>query len=422
MSKRISRRTLMVGVGATGAGAVVAAGGGYVLGKEGAASPTMATGTNIVQPFYGQHQPGIITPAQEHLHFAAFDLTTSDYTAVRSLLQIWSNAAATMMRGQPLGEGLTPAHAPPADTGEALGHTAERLTITIGFGAGIFIKDGQDRYGLAAQRPEALIDIPPMAGDVLQPGRSNGDLCVQACSDNPQVAFHAVRNLARLARGFAVIRWSQLGFNRTASTSKGQETPRNLLGFKDGTNNLKGEDSDLMVRYIWVDKAAGPAWMVNGSYVVTRRIRMHLESWDRDSLDDQQRVIGRNKISGAPLGQKNEFDPVDLTTKDNQNQTFIDPRAHISLARGDGSIKILRRGYSYTDGMDSETGELDAGLFFIAYQRDPRKQFVPLQTSLGRYDLLNEYITHTSSAIFACPAGALPGGFVGETLFTRRGV
>lgn len=422
MSKQISRRALMVGAGATGAGVVVAAGSGYVLGKNGSPSPALASSTSVTLPFYAQHQAGIITPAQEHLHFAAFDLTTSDYTAVRSLLQIWSSAAATMTSGQPLGEGATPPHAPPVDTGEALGHTAERLTITIGFGPGIFVKNGQDRFGLAAQRPAALIDIPPMAGDVLQPERSDGDLCVQACSDNPLVAFHAVRNLARLARGLAVMRWSQLGFNRTASTSKGQETPRNLMGFKDGTDNLKGEDNDLMDRHVWVDKTDGPSWMVNGSYVVTRRIRMHLESWDRDSLEDQQKVIGRDKIIGAPLGQKNEFDTVNLTAKDAQSQLFINQRAHVSLAIGDGSIKILRRGYSYTDGMDSETGELDAGLFFIAYQRDPRKQFVPLQTSLGRHDLLNEYITHTSSAIFACPAGASQSGFVGETLFPRRGV
>jgi len=422
MSKRITRRSLLVGAGTTGVGAAAVVSGGYALSHGRTVSIEPKSDTSTVLPFYGNHQPGIITSAQEHLHFASFDLTTNDPTAVRGLLLIWSNAVATMMKGQPLGEGTTPPHSPPADTGEALGHQAERLTVTIGFGPTLFIKDGKDRYGLAAHRPEALIDIPPMAGDALEVERSGGDLCVQACSDNPLVAFHAVRNLARLGRGLAVMRWSQLGFNRTASTSKGQETPRNLMGFKDGTNNLKGEDSSLMDEHIWVNKNDQPAWMLGGSYLVARRIRMHLESWDRDFLEDQQRVIGRHKVTGAPLGKAHEFDAVDLVAKDAKGEPLIHENAHIRLAGNESGIKILRRGYSYTDGMDSQTGELDAGLFFLAYQRDPRKQFVPLQTRLAQNDLLNEYITHTSSAIFACPGGIAQGGFIGETLFPRQGV
>lgn len=421
MKKQITRRSLLVGAGVAGAG-VTLAGGGYALGKELGTVKANPTSPNVVVPFYGVHQPGIVTPAQEHLHFAAFDVTTKDRAAIRSLLQIWSDAIATMMKGEALGEGTTPAHSPPADTGEALGHTAERLTVTIGFGPTLFIKDGVDRFGLASQRPAPLIDIPPMRGDALQPERSGGDICVQACSDNPQVAFHAVRNLARLGRGLVVMRWSQLGFNRTASTSKGQATPRNLMGFKDGTNNLKVEDSALMDQHVWVGKNEQPDWMAGGSYSVVRRIRMHLESWDRDFIEDQERVIGRAKINGAPLGKTDEFSPVDLVGKDKDGEFFIDTNSHIRLAIGEGKIKILRRGYSYTDGMESETGELDAGLFFVAYQRDPRAQFVPLQTQLSRNDLLNEYITHTSSAIFACPGGASQNGFVGERLFTRQGV
>lgn len=423
MNKQITRRSLLVGAGVAGAG-VTLAGGGYALGRELGATTAQAhtVSANVTIPFYGMHQPGIVTPAQEHLHFAAFDLMTDDRAAVRSLLQIWSSAIATMMSGEALGEGATPVHSPPADTGEALGHTAERLTVTLGFGPTLFLKDEKDRYGLAAQRPVPLVDIPPMAGDALQPARSGGDLCVQACSDNPQVAFHAVRNLARLGRGLTVMRWSQLGFNRTASTSTGQETPRNLMGFKDGTNNLKAEEGTLMDQYVWVPQTDSPTWMVGGSYLVARRIRMHLESWDRDYLEDQERVIGRHKINGAPLGKTKEFDPVDLTAKDKTGELLMDTNAHVRLAIGDGKIKILRRGYSYTDGMDPETGELDAGLFFIAFQRDPRAQFIPLQTQLARNDLLNEYITHTSSAIFACPGGASQGGFVGEKLFTRPGV
>jgi deferrochelatase/peroxidase EfeB len=292
---------------------------------------------------------------------------------------------------------------PPDDTGEALGLTPARLTITFGFGPTLF----DDRFGLASKRPAALIDLPPFADDSLQPERSGGDLAVQACADDPQVAFHAVRNLARIGRGIVYMRWSQLGFGRTSSTSRAQDTPRNLMGFKDGTNNIKLEDEDALRRFVWVGEGDDPAWMRNGSYLVSRRIRMLIEVWDRATLDDQEQTIGRHKSSGAPLGATREFDAVD------RSKLPVD--AHVRLAKSD--VRILRRGYSFTDGVDDRLGQLDAGLFFLAFQRDPRTQFVPLQRRLAQNDALNEYISHTGSAIFAVPPGATgPGRFVGDGL------
>jgi deferrochelatase/peroxidase EfeB len=418
MSTKISRRGALLTLGATGAGLALV-GGGYTA-RSAQESLASAAAANEVVPFYNAdtHQAGIATPAQEHLHFASFDLTSESIDEVRALLRIWTSAAATMTTGKPIGEGKFPEHTPPPDTGEALEHAASRLTITFGFGPTFFTRDGKDRYGLAARRPAVLTEIPPMPGDALQPERSGGDLCVQACSDNPLVAFHAVRNLARLARGLTVMRWSQLGFNRTASTSSTQETPRNLMGFKDGTNNIKAEDHTQMDQNVWVGARDNPTWMRGGSYLVARRIRMHLESWDRDYLADQETVIGRYKVSGAPLHGTKEFDTVNLQTKNASGEPAIPIDSHIRLAIGDGSIKLLRRGYSYTDGMDYETGELDAGLFFIAFQRNPQTQFIPLQLSLARNDMLNEYITHVGSAVFACPPGTHEGGFIGEGLFS----
>ena len=65
---------------------------------------------------------------------------------------------------------------------------------------------------------------------------------------------------------------------------------------------------------------------------------------------------------------------------------------------------------------DPDTGLLDAGLFLIAYQKDPREQFVPIQRLLGGSDSLNEYIRHTSSALFAVPPGCQPGRYLGQNL------
>lgn len=352
----------------------------------------------------------MLPPPQAHLVFATFDVTTEQRSAVRDLLRTWSLHAARMSEGQLIGGNLTNSKLPPDDNGETLGLPSANLTITIGFGPTLFIRDGVDRFGLAGQRPSSLTDIPPMQRDALQAERSGGDLCIQACADDPQVAFHAIRNLSRAARGVAVVRWMQRGFMSLPTNAKGDaETPRNLFGFKDGTANINTNDNTLMNRSVWVNSSEQPAWMRNGTYLVARRIRMFTEVWDRSSLDDQQKTLGREKLSGAPFGEKDEFASV--------NFNALPQDSHVRLARGDGQIQILRRGYSYIDGIDPKTGELDVGLFFISFQRDIQQQFIPMLSRLAASDALNEYISHTSSAVFACPPGTNKDGYVGETLF-----
>ncbi len=406
----ITRRRLLASAGIGAAGVGLGA-GGYLIGQE-TAEASEGEGTGRV-PFYGEHQAGIDTPAQDRLHFAAFDLVSEDPVALRELMQEWSLAAAEMTAGQMIGDVNDLEPAPPDDTGETVGLAPSSLTVTFGFGPGLFEKPGLD---LAAKRPAALKPIPPLPADELNELESGGDICVQACSDDPQVAFHAVRNLARIGRGTVVMRWSQLGFGRTATTSRSQDTPRNLMGMKDGTANIRAEDTEAMDRFVWVGDE-GPGWMRGGSYLVTRRIRMLLEIWDRSSLEDQEQTIGRHKYSGAPLGGTDEFEPLPLD-EERGGKPVIPVDAHVRLAsaRENSSERILRRGYSFTDGVDESLGELEAGLFFIAFQRDPEQQFVAIQRRLGGSDALNEYIKHVGSAVFAVPPGAKPGGFVGETL------
>jgi deferrochelatase/peroxidase EfeB len=400
--------------GALGTAGVIAAGGaGFGIAR--ASEPASSSAAPVVA-FYGAHQAGIATPAQDRLAFAAFDITTTDPMAVQTLLGLWAAAAAQLTKGLPVGAVDTTPEAPPIDTGEAVGLSAANLTITVGFGPGLF----DDRFGLAARRPAALADIPALPGDNLDPDMSGGDLCVQACADDPTVAFHVIRNFARLARGTAVLRWTQLGFGRTSSTSSTQTTERNLLGFKDGTRNIKSQDTTDFDDFVWVGAETDQPWMEGGSYLVARRINMRIESWDTDYLADQENVIGRFKTSGAPLTGKAEFDTPNLTAKTSTGSLVIPANAHIRLAAPESNSgqKILRRGYSFTDGIDATTGFLDAGLFFIAYQQDPRKQFVPIQSQLGQNDNLNEYIQHTGSALFAVPPGlSAAGDWWGKTLF-----
>jgi deferrochelatase/peroxidase EfeB len=313
--------------------------------------------------------------------------------------------------------GLNP-YAPPTDTGEALGLPASQLTLTIGFGPGFFLKDGKDRFGIAGQKPAALAVLPKFPNETLDPARCGGDIVVQACANDPQVAVHAIRNLARVGFGTVAVRYSQLGFGRTSSTTREQTTPRNMFGFKDGTANLKAEDTAALDRHVWVADGDGPGWLTGGSYLVSRRIRMRIEPWDRTTLHEQERVIGRHKGTGAPIGSTDEFTELDFQATGQHGKPLIDADSHVRLASKEnlGGIEILRRGYNFTDGSDG-FGHLDAGLFFIAFVRNPVTHFIPMQTQLAASDLLNEYITHTGSAVFACPPGVGDGDYWGSTLF-----
>ncbi len=433
-----SRRAFLGGAG-TLAAAAGAAGMGAARAQpaaKGISTQGQSQGRDVAEPFWGEHQAGILTAQQNHTYFAAFDLVSDRAGDVVKLLQAWTAAAARMATAQtaaPLGADTSVAA---ADSGEALGLAPSRLTVTFGFGPGLFEKGGHDRYGLAAQRPAALEDLPVFHGDQLEPARTGGDLSVQACADDPQVAFHAVRQLARLAGEAVSLRWVQAGFTSNAAAD---DTPRNLMGFKDGTQNpiavrptervggivqpnpLSPDD------IVWAG-SEGPGWMHGGSYLVVRRIRMAIEHWDATDLDFQEQTIGRRKVSGAPLGGTHEFEPLDLDATDKDGNPVIADNAHVRMAAAssNGGAQMLRRGYSYNDGVNMTAErwppwrnalEYDAGLLFICYQRDPRGAFTRVFEPMAKLDALNQFVTHTGGGLFAVPPGAAEGEFIGQRLF-----
>ena len=407
-----SRRRLLAGAGAAGAGVVAGGLAGYLGGRATAPPAASADGagvagdSDLTVPFYGPHQAGIATETQDRLAFGSLNVVDGTSRAdLHDLLRQWTRAAAAMTRGALVGE-VAQADAPPLDTGEAIGSPVSRLTITVGYGPSLF----DHRFGLAGRKPAALAQLPPLPNEDLDPDSCGGDLCVQACSDDPLVAFHAVRNLARLGMGVVEHNWMELGFGKTSSTATSQATPRNLLGFKDGTRNIKAEQTALMDDYVWAGAESDQSWLRGGSYLVARKIRMFIENWDRDYLQDQEHVIGRTKVGGAPLSGGTEFSPPDFAAG------AIPASAHIRLASHEHNhgTRILRRGYSYTDGIDPEAGTLLGGLFFIAFMKSP-SQFIRLQQSLAA-DALNEYIQHVGSAVFACPPGLRRGQHWGDDL------
>jgi deferrochelatase/peroxidase EfeB len=378
---------------ATAGGLVAAAG----LARLARAAPEGA--------FFGEHQAGIATPQQTQTYFAALDLVANKPGGIVRMLRAWTETAARLTRGEDA----------PGDSGEAAGLGPAGLTLTFGIGAGLF----GDRYGLAARRPEALVDLPAFNGDQLVAERSGGDLSIQACANDPQVAFHAVRQLVRLAEGVATVRWTQTGF---VPATKPGETPRNLMGFKDGTRNPTN-----LADPVWVGNE-GPAWMRGGSYVVVRKIRIALEHWDRTDVDFQEETVGRHKRSGAPIGREREHDAPDFEAVDQDGNPVIAENAHLRMAAREtnGGVQILRRGYSYNDGANFTAErwppwrqgiEYDAGLLFLAYQRDPRTGFIRLFENMAKIDALNQFTTHVGSGLFACPRGMREGEFLAQELF-----
>ncbi|HEY1530291.1 MAG TPA: iron uptake transporter deferrochelatase/peroxidase subunit [Galbitalea sp.] len=410
----LTRRGFFLGAGGFAASGLVvgaAAGGAAGFGLARATGSETAATADVVYPYYDQeHQGGVQTEPQKYSVFMTYDLTTSSRSDVQVLLARWTAAIAQMTKGQPIGNPQPPgASSVAVDSGEALDLGAQALTVTVGLGPGLF----DSRFGLASKRPKLLKKLPDLPSDQLQDEFTGGDLCLSACADDPQVAYHAIRNLSRMARGTAATRWTVTGFGR-ASAGPSQQTPRNLLGFKDGTRNITSDlDFD---KWVWV-KGETEDWMNGGSYLVARKIHQSIETWDTDRIGDQENVFGRSKLEGAPLTGHGEFDTPDFTKKRADGSLVIPANSHIALAshENNGGIRIHRRSYNYTEGID-DVGQIDAGLLFVAFMNDPA-HFITLQKRLGSSDRLNEYIQHIGSALFAVPRGPRTGSYIAAELF-----
>ena len=357
---------------------------------------------DVKYDFYGEHQAGITTPSQRNIYFLVMDLHTDKLDDVKQMFKDWTTYAANLTQGKNIKPYEKNPFVPPTDTGEADSMGAYGLTLTFGISPS-FLK----KMGLTHKQPKEFQDLPKFPRDQLRENLTGGDICIQACAEDAQVAFHAVRQLVRQARSNITMRWSQSGF---VGFDTGNQTPRNLFAFKDGTANqstIKAADKNL-----WAD---APDWMKGGTYLVTRIIQMHLETWDRTSLKGQEDTFGRHRDSGAAIGQKGEFDTFDVHAKDAQGKAVIPEISHMGLAKRTG-VEMLRRSYSYSSGINPATGQFDSGLLFISFQKSP-EQFIIIQNALGRLDKMNEYTTHIGSGLFACFGGILQGGYIGQALF-----
>ena len=393
-NKKIDRREFLKKAGIGGAGLALGVSGASAFFANKAQEEKKISDGGEEISFYGEHQAGITTLMQKNIYFVVLDLHSTDKEEVIQMFKDWTDYSSKLVDGELVKKDGSNALLPPSDTGETVGLNPYRLTLTFGVSAD-FLK----KMGLEKKRPKEFRDLPPFPKEQLQEKYTGGDIVIQACADDEQVAFHAVRNLVRKARNTVTMKWSQSGF---AAIGDRMSTPRNLFGFKDGTANVtKEKDFDQV---IWTDS---DDWMKGGTYMAVRRIQMFLETWDRTNLQEQENTFGRYKESGAPFGKKDEFDEVDLA--------LLPVDSHVRLAK-EVNKPIYRRSYSYSDGIVEKTGQFDTGLLFLAFQKNP-DSFVKVQTNLGAQDKMNEYVTHIGSGLFACFAGVKKGEYLGQKLF-----
>ncbi|MCO8269273.1 Dyp-type peroxidase [Actinoplanes sp. TRM 88003] len=383
-----SRRHLLTGAAAAGLGAAAGAGLMTAAGADDpvpvAATEALTTGTATV-PFHGSRQAGIAEDPPAHASFVAFTLPAgTDRRSLARMMRLLTDDARRLTQGVPaLG-----------DTDATLAPLPARLTVTFGFGPGLY---------RAAGLPSPIADLPKFKIDRLERRWSGGDLLLQICADDPLTVAHTQRMLVKDTRPFGAVRWVQQGFRRSPGVQAPEHTQRNVMGQLDGTANPRGAEIDPAV------------WNSDGSTtLVVRRMRAEIETWDKLAVADKENAVGRRLESGAPLSGTREHDEPDFTKLDASGLPAMPDFSHVTRARvTDPSLKLLRRPYNY-DGVPNAAGHPDSGLIFASFQKDIVRQYVPIQQRLAEKDLLNEWITPIGSAVFAVPPGCAEDGWVGD--------
>jgi deferrochelatase/peroxidase EfeB len=417
-----NRRSILLGVGAAGGAFAAGLTTARAAEKQGerVTDAPVSDKTQQRQSFYGLHQAGIVTPRPAAGMIASFHVLAKTPEDVERLFKTLSSRNAFLMKG-----GTPPQlddKLPPSDSG-LLGPVvpSDNLTMTVSLGSSFF----DQRDWLLPHKPARLTRMRAFRNDALDADLCHGDLALQICSNTPDTNIHALRDILKNLPDLVVLRWKQEGSVPVLPPKPdgSRESARNFLGFRDGSANPDANKTELMDKIVWVPEGGDePAWTRGGSYQAVRIIRNFVERWDRTPLGEQERIIGRNKATGAPFGGSTEHDIPDYTKDPEGTLTPLD--AHIRMANKRTSTSdanlILRRPFNYSNGV-SKSGQLEQGLLFICYQADLEKGFITVQNQLNG-EPLEEYIKPIGGGFFFTPPGPLDeSDFVGRTLLEAAG-
>ena len=396
----VSRRVFLAGAGVASSSVALAA-----CTREGEGSSEAATLHSATIAFDGAHQSGVATATQANLNLVGFNLKDGvDADGIRNLMQLWTEDARELAAGRNPLSSLEP---------EMVERPAN-LTITCGFGERVF------DIAASGAKPQWLHDIPDMPREQLSDDWAQTDLVLQICSDDAVVCAWATRHMTRAGMDYVRTAWVQQGFMNAYGSIPEGHTPRNLFGQVDGTVNPRSDDE--FADQVFTDDGS--------SSLVVRRIAMDLDDWERLDRTSREEAVGRRLSDGAPLTGDDEFDAPDLDARDEYGLPVIDMNSHVARAMPPADHpeqKFLRRPYNYNLPPEPGSEQLsNAGLVFLAYQKDPDVQFTPVLRRLLEADRLNEWTTHIGSAVYWIPPGtAEPGSgeardaFWGETVLSR---
>ncbi len=366
-----------------------------------------------VRSFHGPTQTGVATPARAHSLAAAFHVLARDRAELAAAFRELSASARLLVEGS--GTPERDPVLPPSGTG-VLGADSVPVETTVAVGASLF----DDRYRLASRRPRELVVMPFLANDRLDDAWSHGDVLLTLAADRPDAVLHGLRQLMRATRRFLGLQWVVDGYSRPDAPDSiaGRTQNRNLLGFKDGSANLQVSDDAEMETFVWLGPGDDQPWSVGGTYQVVRLIRLLVERWDRTALTEQESIIGREKISGAPLGL--DAEEADPEYQNDPKGRRIPLDAHIRLARPRDAAtehqRMLRKGFNFQKGFDGAS-LLDQGLAFVSYQRQ-LSDFRMVQERL-RGERLEEYtLPFGGGFFFVLPGAQDSDDWIGRTLLT----
>jgi deferrochelatase/peroxidase EfeB len=423
MTELNRRRFLTRSLTTLGAGGAAAAAVGLSEGGDAHAQPSGSLLERSRQiglqeldvriPFDGRHQSGVLTARPAQAAYVALDSIAATQADLFEALLTLSTRARQLSQGTAVGE--TAVDEPPPDSGILGAYDApDSLTVNVSFGHSLF----DSRYGLGRHRPRHLTPMRPFTHDELDPARTGGDILLQIAAGQRDTVSHTIRELLREVSGSLAVRWMLDGFTTAQRDRDPRSSTRNLFAFRDGTANPPSHDEAMMDRLVWAEKGAGePPFSEDGTYVIVRVIRQHVEFWDRVGMLEQERMIGRERVSGAPLGGSSEFQNPDFTSDPHGRR--IPLSAHIRIANprtpATADQRMIRRSYNYDRGVD-EAGDLDCGLIFTAYNQNPHRQFETIQVRLENEPMI-DYITPVGGGYFFAPRGARgPSDWVGSGL------
>jgi porphyrinogen peroxidase len=306
-----------------------------------AQSPEAVAGPPVAQP--------VLTPLTASAVILVLTIDDGGISAVRNLLGDLSGLARTVSFRSPQGG----------------------LAVVAGVGSTAW-----DRL-FAGPRPADLHPFRELAGGRHRAAATLGDLLFHIRAATMDLCWELASLVVGRLAGAATVVDEVHGFKYFDE--------RDLLGFVDGTENPTGSAAEAAVTI----GAEDPAF-AGGSYVIVQRYVHDMAAWDDLTVEEQERVIGRAKLSNVEMD-----DDVKPSNSHVALNTIVEP---------DGTQRqILRENMPF-----GSLGAGEFGTYFIGYAATPAVTELMLQRMFlgdppGNYDRILDFSTAVTGTLFFVP-------------------